>query len=294
MKKAFSLIELSVVILIIGILIAGVTQSSRLIKEFKMSSARNLTESSPVNSIKNLVLWLETTSTKSFLESEAEDQSKVSTWNNINPQATSNINFTQSEANNKPIYDDATINDLPAIKFNGTSSYFEKEYLSILNPQELTIFAVVSAASFDHHGAIISSRSFNSQVRGYVLYFHPSSYAENPNSVNLWLAGTSGWGSQYNPINAEINKPLLVTEVKNATSVSAYNSGTLIGTRIEDNFLVNTENNFRIGAGQNEGPPDFFLNGHIGELIIFSRALKNEERQEVEKYLGKKWGIKVS
>ena len=34
-------------------------------------------------------------------------------------------------------------------------------------------------------------------------------------------------------------------------------------------------------------------NGDIGEIIIFSRALKTEERQAVERYLGKKWGIRV-
>jgi hypothetical protein len=32
----------------------------------------------------------------------------------------------------------------------------------------------------------------------------------------------------------------------------------------------------------------------MGEIIIFNRALKTEERKAVEKYLGQKWGIKVS
>ena len=35
-SKAFSLIELSIVILIIGILVAGVTSSSRLLKQMKL------------------------------------------------------------------------------------------------------------------------------------------------------------------------------------------------------------------------------------------------------------------
>ena len=65
-KKAFSLIELSIVILIIGILVAGVTQSSRLVSQFRLLSARNITQSSPVHSIKDLLIWLETTSTKSW------------------------------------------------------------------------------------------------------------------------------------------------------------------------------------------------------------------------------------
>lgn len=53
-NKAFSLIELSIVILIIGILVAGVTQSSRLINQIKLSLAQSITRSSDVNSIDNL------------------------------------------------------------------------------------------------------------------------------------------------------------------------------------------------------------------------------------------------
>ena len=38
---------------------------------------------------------------------------------------------------------------------------------------------------------------------------------------------------------------------------------------------------------------DRFYKGDIAEIIFFARALKTEERQSVETYLGKKWGIVV-
>jgi len=47
-NTGFSLIELSIVILIIGILVSGVTQSSRLIRQIRIQSARNLTVNSPI------------------------------------------------------------------------------------------------------------------------------------------------------------------------------------------------------------------------------------------------------
>lgn len=292
MKKAFSLIELSVVILIIGILIAGVTQSSRLVQEFKLSSARNLTESSPVASIKDLALWLETTSEKSFLEQETEDGGPISTWNSISPQTTSNISFVQNTFGSRPEYDDASIGGLPSLSFDGVDDYFEKEYLSVLNPQEFTVFAVFMPKSFDDYGAIFSSRSSSGDLKGYILYVH-SSAAGIPNSILLWMGVGGVWREDYNPISATLNTPYLVSQVKNSTTLSSYNSGSFIGAETENNFLVNTTNNFRIGAGRNESTPLFFLNGNIGELIIFSRALRNEERQEVEKYLSKKWGVKL-
>jgi hypothetical protein len=36
-----------------------------------------------------------------------------------------------------------------------------------------------------------------------------------------------------------------------------------------------------------------YFNGTIAEIIIYSRALTDKERQGVETYLSKKWGIKL-
>ena len=66
LKSGFSLIELSIVVLIIGIIIAGITQASRLVRVSKLSSARTLTQSSPVAGISDLVAWWETTLEKSI------------------------------------------------------------------------------------------------------------------------------------------------------------------------------------------------------------------------------------
>jgi len=37
-----------------------------------------------------------------------------------------------------------------------------------------------------------------------------------------------------------------------------------------------------------------YYQGHIAEIIFYTRALTNQERQGVEAYLSKKWGIKIS
>jgi hypothetical protein len=36
-----------------------------------------------------------------------------------------------------------------------------------------------------------------------------------------------------------------------------------------------------------------FLDGDVGEVIIFSHILKSKEREEIEKYLSQKWAIKL-
>ena len=60
-NKAFSLIELSIVILVISLLVVGVTKGSRLMSEAKLKSAQALTSSSPVNAMTGVVLWLDAT-----------------------------------------------------------------------------------------------------------------------------------------------------------------------------------------------------------------------------------------
>ena len=51
-QKAFSLIELAIVLLIIGVIIAGIFAGNFLIKKARISTARTLTNSSAVHSIK--------------------------------------------------------------------------------------------------------------------------------------------------------------------------------------------------------------------------------------------------
>jgi prepilin-type N-terminal cleavage/methylation domain-containing protein len=88
-KKAFFLIELSIVILIIGILVTGVTQSSRLVSRIKLISLQSLTRSTDVVTVNGLSLWLETVLDNSITNSsgsfQISDNEAVSSWNDINP-----------------------------------------------------------------------------------------------------------------------------------------------------------------------------------------------------------------
>src|ERR1051325_5743143 len=94
-KRAFSLIEIAIVVLVIGLIVAGIAQAGRLITKSTLTSARSTTNSSPVPLVDNLVLWLETTSEESFNASEAKDGLKVSFWKNIAPNAPGGLNATQ-------------------------------------------------------------------------------------------------------------------------------------------------------------------------------------------------------
>ncbi|NBX52845.1 MAG: prepilin-type N-terminal cleavage/methylation domain-containing protein, partial [Proteobacteria bacterium] len=55
-RQAFSLIEISVVILIVGILISGISRGADLYNDYKLSIARKLTQESPVSRVPDLAL----------------------------------------------------------------------------------------------------------------------------------------------------------------------------------------------------------------------------------------------
>lgn len=274
--RAFSLIELSIVILIIGIIIAGVTQSSTLVAKMKLSSARTATKSSPVSSIKDLVFWIESTSENSFDDVETENNSPISTWYDINTQSSNKFNATQTVDNSKPIYLSKGMNGLPAVSFDGVDDNFDLGGV-IPGFESYTAF-IVEARSSATSGPMLSA-SFGATL-GYdgtdTITIHHSNGGDDwaPYSI-----------AAYNsPISRITSYSIFPTSSSEGTA-SVYMNGVLLGSNTR--YLQGPNTAYKIGVGYT----DKYYQGVISEMIIFNRALKNEERQAIEKYLSKKWGI---
>jgi len=144
-RQAFSLVEISVVILIIGILITGISSGIDLYSDFRIANARNLTASSRVGRISDLALWVEATSEKSFSKSEAKDGKVVNAWFDIGIQSIDKPILSAS--GNKAVFKEKVLNSLPALYFNG-SGWFEVQYLSSVNlNNKKTYFVVLQTTS---------------------------------------------------------------------------------------------------------------------------------------------------
>jgi prepilin-type N-terminal cleavage/methylation domain-containing protein len=301
-KTAFSLIELSIVVLIIGILIAGVTQSSRVLGQTKLSTARTITQSSPVSSIKNLLLWIESTSEESLKDSETDDGLEITSWNDLNPQSSSKNNFIGTH-NTAPIYQSGAINGLPAVYFAGADEFMSSENFSSITTGSATVFMVVKLPSTLENKPIFSKR--------------PASSGSAPNiQVNTLSSPTAAWGycdadgtsscdyTSINPaVTAGTSYVLSITYASNsvsgdgtstATGINFFQNGVASGyaTTINSSPNANVTDPLFLGKDGTDAPE--FFNGHIGELLIFDRTLKKEERQAIEVYLGRKWGITVT
>lgn len=296
------MIELSIVILIIGIIVAGVTQSSRLIGAFKLSTARNLTQSSPVASIKDLALWLESTSEKSFDLSDQDDGNQVDNWYDINPQSTTKINLTQATSNKQPLYKTATgtINSLPTLKFDGVTGSVNGDYLSnittplttIAQADQITIFIVEKVNSSVNNSTFFITTddgtnriNFHSPETGAIRFDFGTITLGSP-AARMNVSTPSGYISNTK-VTTLIRRPSSSSAIRvnGADATTASMSSTF-----SDASLGTTLTAFNIGA---ISAAAYQQNAYLGEFIIFRRALKADEITDVERYLGKKWGITI-
>jgi prepilin-type N-terminal cleavage/methylation domain-containing protein len=281
-KLGFSLIELSIVILVIGILVIGVTSGSRLVSKSKIESARSLTKSSPVNFIEGLFLWVETTSEESLDDSEESDSSTVTNLYDINRQSTVKNNFSQSTTDEKPVYLADGINGLPVLSFDGSDDVLKTDNISpsrffVEKPdgKQNTVFMVFKNLS----GTVVLSFSpinninskYTIEASGTIKAIYPSDIDSGSTNV--------------------LSKPTMVTLMRGPNDQKrGYVNGSLeIDEATTASFSDKSATPIVIG-GFNF---DTIYNAEVyfGELIIFNRALKDSERLSVESYLKQKWGI---
>lgn len=284
MKKnsAFSLIELSIVILVIGILVAGVTQASRLVKQFRIRAAQTMTHSSPVHSIRDLTVWFEPTLESSFISSEAQNNSNISTWYDTNSQYSIKNNAVQATSANQPIYVDTSIGNLPAVRFDGTNDSLPFDG-TFLHGTNYTIFVVEqrtssAAPNYFIGGSLVGATTLH---LGYIS----NDYVR----FGQYSAGFIDYGVAIyaSPI------PRMHTFLMSQTAGKSYwmNGGT---TAEVTNAAQLTPLSNYVGAAIGATYGTAFFAGDVSEIIIFTRALKTEERQAIETYLGKKYNIAIS
>lgn len=299
-KKAFSLIELSIVILIIGVLIAGVTQSSRLISEFKITSARTITQSSPVNSIKGLTLWLETSMENSLTSTtngfSPENDDKISSWNDINPQAISKINLTQSTDASRPSYTKDGINELPSLTFDGSNDILFTTTTPIAASSRNYSLIVVWRRLSDNGGNIIieqkplSASTANRHAAVWIDVDGNLRFTTMSNDTGVNAFGSTSLNTNYITImNIDLNDSDGVISCYNNSNTKSQTDTTTPGDMNLANGL------FSVGARATDTSTyTLFSNSLISEVIVFDRTLKQEEVESINAYLAKKYKITLN
>lgn len=285
---AFSLIELSIVVLIIGILIAGVTQGSRLVKQSRLTTAKNLTATSSVASIPDIVTWFETTSDNSVTTStngqNPEDGDLVSSWNDINSQSNVKVTVTSS-GGLMPTYSTNGINNLPSISFNGN------QYLNSAIASGGNTPLAAGATSFTF---VEVWKKSNTTTTSSILDESATTNIASTRAGIVAVNGTYGFVGDnndfWNTATYSTRTMATIITVSNTGVVKIYdNNSTYTGSITPTTQLSNSV--FRIGARATDAQEKY--SGLISEIIIFSRTLKASEVADIKSYLSKKYAITI-
>ncbi len=270
-KTSFTLLELSIALLVITIFLASIPLFSLVVSKARMSSARSLTTASLINNLSGVSLWLETSLETSFNTNEADDGKTISSWYD-NSVTTKKNNAIQSNNINKPTYSN-TINKLHAVAFDGTSSYFNVDG-SFLNNSNYTIFIVEKRQSNKSDNYFIGDSAVNNTNENLLLGYSLDNKAiHSQGGSNSYLSTVSNYSENQ-------GEARIFTFTSDSTiGKKTYINGILSAQSSDTNQLSNIST-LAIGKG---------YQGELGEVLMFNRVLKTSERHDVEEYFSKKW-----
>ena len=122
-----------------------------------------------------------------------------------------------------------------------------------------------------------------------------SQYIDNSRGSSFTLSrltnGQFGVSTLQNvKVNTAGNSNLnLHTSMYNGSNLIYRLNKSLIGSSGSVNISNKEGSSFRVGLGQSDNSTDHALNGKIGEIMVFNRALNAAETDYVENYLYDKW-----
>ncbi len=269
---AFSLLEVSAVLIIVGIFIAGVIAANGMVSKFRITAAQTLSRSSPINEVPDAAIWLETSLDTSFNSSESSDASSLTTWYD---SRASMSKVTVQAVSGNPTYSN-TINRIHAVKFNG-SGYFTFDG-SFLNKSDYTIFILEKRESANVGNYFLGDSSVTTPNQNLLLGYSADGQITHSQGTNSYAAGISNYSSSG-------GAPRVFTFTQSATAGKKTYINGVLAAQSSDTTQLSGISTLSIGQG---------YTGQIGEVAIFTRALEPGERIAIEDYVGKKWSSKIN
>ncbi|MFC1659232.1 type II secretion system protein [Pseudomonadota bacterium] len=274
-KEGFSLIELSIVLIIVGLLVAGTTSGLALVRTARISYGKKLAYNFSLEfevSIPTPVLWLDAND-NSTVVTDSDDN--VSKWSD---KSRSGNDASQTNSSYQPIHILNGLNGRPAIRFDGLNDLLIStvDLRNTISPN-LTIFVV-----FQYNTE--NSGIFGNDNGGWDR-FMMTNFLTYAGDTVVSYANTAG-PMRYSPESAAT--PHLSRIEYTATTNEVWSDGLQKDTAGAVNAGTGTSTT-AIGAIAIVG--SYPLDGNIAEMIIFEETLDTIQVQLVEEYLNKKWQI---
>ena len=222
----------------------------------------------------NCTLWLDAADRSTLT---MNDQLRVTQWRDKSGLGNHGSNVGTIQLTSR-------IGGLPAMTYPGTAStYFTGTLVN--SGTTLTAFSVFLMNSSSYTVARILSlarpgaNDFNSALNTAAIQRNAGNFSAYRNGTTL--------GS----ITATFGSAVQVASLYNGTNHTIYLNGTA-GTSVNTSGSFGYSN-YEVGGsfGEENLVP---LNGSIGEVLTYNRALSTTERQQIEGYLAWKWGLQGS
>jgi len=237
-----------------------------------------LPQTDPVPSPDGLVMWLRADSL-----TEVDDGSPIAGWGDSSGNG---MNTAQADPKRQPVYVAKGIGDAPAVRFDGVDDHLVVDECPglLFTFHKSTIIAVVRPET---GGTIISQAHANLHV--------------TPNSD-----GRLGYGSSHPIPGGRLAWPQIhstkggslpvgrgaICAMRHANDIAGGTALFVNGRRDDDGtaFPYHRTSAIRpfVGCAYRERSP---WKGNIAEILVYSRALPDQERVAIERYLANKYDI---
>lgn len=229
------------------------------------------------------LLWLDAADSNAVTLSG----SNVTTWKD---KSGNGYNFTQATSTQYPVYTTNAVNGLSAISFtgagtNGATTQKLDNTSIVLNNSAYTIFVVAKQNSSNP-----SANGFNYLLKGNLSADNFLFIGANPSKYFATFTGPSGswWDTNANTPNiTTTNTTLLMGMNVNGSALTPYYNGNIMTAKTG---TTGAFTGMRIGDAQ-DPYSGYCWNGLICEIIIYNTSLNDTQRQQIEGYLAKKWGL---
>lgn len=197
-------------------------------------------------------------------------------------------NATQTASTNQPTLITGAINGKPAISFDGTNDFLSVADDATISPEKVSVFIVCSANS------TVSNRQYvgkcnNMQTSGYGIV----GYANDANGF-INSSAAPQYGGSF-PANTFGVLSLIYDPAKAADQIrmsiasgSGNGSQTTIYTGTKTAAISNDSSPLYIGSW---GGTKYLNKCRIAEILVFDRAVSDQQRALVEGYLKEKYNV---
>lgn len=295
-KRGFSLLELSIVVVVVSVFIAAIASSSSIMNKAGELFSSAITTNSTVTSIEKLELWYESTTRESFDENEYEIGGGINSWYDKSPSV---IKINASAVEN------VTPPTLVKGADQKTLMQFARQGYFVIDGSffDNTDYAVFVVAATQNSASCDSTLNINNCPNNFFIGEYSTATSDNNKKIALGFNNSgaivfSRGGEKKNTSNNksyfddngrvnEFYKPS-ISPLKIFSFIHSQHRGNkiyengLLVSQDEDTSSLHSIGN--IGIGKN-------FNGRLGEIIIYSKELSKHQRHKIENYLATKWNI---